>query len=247
MRNSVIQDSGEKEFDNIILAVQNLSVTVRGLKILYDLNFSVERGKAVAIVGPNGAGKTTLFRALMNLIPYTGTIKWSKDVRIGYVPQSLVTIDIPLSVEEFLGFKGKNDLSACLDSVGLEKNVLKIGLGKLSGGELQRVLLAWAIVDNPDVLLFDEPTAFVDIGAEEPIYDKVRILNSELRITTLLISHNLHVVSHYSDYVLALKRKQLFFGETKLLPHSDLIPLMAGVESTIEHIGHSTRHKGRES
>jgi zinc transport system ATP-binding protein len=114
--------------------------------------------------------------------------------------------------------------------VGLEKAILRQSLGSLSGGELQRVLIAWAIVDNPNVLLFDEPTSGVDIGAEEPIYDKVNHLKKELEITIFLISHNMHVVMHYSDYVLALNKRVLFFGAAKSLSHSQLLSIIYGNE-----------------
>ena len=95
---------------------------------------------------------------------------------------------------------------------------------------LQRVLIAWAIVDDPNVLLFDEPTSGVDIGAEEPIYDKVNSLKKEVGITILLITHNIHVVMHYADYVLALNKRVLFFGDSKSLTHSQLLSIIYGNE-----------------
>src|SRR5215831_12696390 len=98
-----------------------------------------KRGTSLAIVGPNGGGKTTLFRALLNIIPYTGMIRWNKEVRMGYVPQSLVSTDLPISVEEFLRFKCRTDFETCINSVGLDKAILRQSLGSLSGGELQRV------------------------------------------------------------------------------------------------------------
>ena len=161
---------------NNMLVVSGLSVTSQNKRVLEDVSFKVKKGTSLAVVGPNGGGKTTLFRALLNLIPYTGTIKWNDDVRIGYVPQSLVSTDLPILVEEFLRFKRRTNYETCISSVGLEKAILRQSLGSLSGGELQRVLIAWAIVDNPSVLLFDEPTSGVDIGAEEPIYENVNHL-----------------------------------------------------------------------
>ncbi len=213
-----------------VLTVSNLGVKIQSKIILDGVNFTVRKGTALAVVGPNGGGKTTLFRALLNLVPHTGTIRWSDKVRIGYVPQSLIATDLPISVEEFLRFKCKTDLEPCVRSVGLEKEILKQALGSLSGGELQRVLIAWAVVDNPDVLLFDEPTSGVDIGAEEPIYRNVTQLKERLGVTVLLISHNVHVVMHYSDYVLALNGRQLFHGETSGLTHMRLLNLMYGGE-----------------
>lgn len=207
VRREQTSDSKQSQIEaSDMLVVSGLSVRSQNKTILEDVSFKAKRGTSLAIVGPNGGGKTTLFRALLNIIPYTGMIRWNKEVRMGYVPQSLVSTDLPISVEEFLRFKCRTDFETCINSVGLEKAILRQSLGSLSGGELQRVLIAWAIVDNPSVLLLDEPTSGVDIGAEEPIYDKVNDLKKQLGITILLISHNMHVVMHYSDYVLALNK-----------------------------------------
>jgi zinc transport system ATP-binding protein len=202
--------------DNFILKVSNLSVEISNQSIIENVNFRIKKGVTLAIVGPNGAGKTTLFRALLNLVPYKGKIEWNGKVKIGYVPQVLSVRDLPLSVKEFLSFKKEADFDSVLASVGLDsKAVLDKSLGTLSGGEMRRVLMAWAIVDEPDVLLFDEPTSGVDIDSEEAIYGMLRKLTSKNKITLLLISHDLHIVREYSDYALALNRCMIFFGESK--------------------------------
>jgi len=207
-----------KALDNFILRVSNLSIDVSNQKIIDNLSFETKRGVTLAIVGPNGAGKTTLFRALLNLIPYKGKIEWSEKVKIGYVPQILSVRDIPISVKEFLSFKNESesDITAVLASVGLDSEaVVNKSLGVLSGGQLRRVLIAWAIVDRPNVLLFDEPTSGVDLDSEEAIYGMLKRLTEQNKITLLLISHDLHIVREYSDYALALNKCLVFFGESK--------------------------------
>ncbi len=204
--------------DNYILNVSNLTVEISNQPILDNLNFKIKRGVTLAVVGPNGAGKTTLFRALLNLVPYTGKIEWNGKMKVGYVPQILSVRDIPISVREFLSFKNEaeSDIKAVLASVGLDsEEVVDKGLATLSGGQMRRVLIAWAIVDRPDVLLFDEPTSGVDLDSEEAIYGMLRSLTAKNEITLLLISHDLHIVREYSDYALALNKCMVFFGESK--------------------------------
>ena len=199
-----------------ILEVSNLTVKVSDQIILDKINFKLERGAILAIAGPNGAGKSTLFRALLNIIPYSGKIHWVDKVKIGYVPQILSVRDIPISVKEFLSFKSGLAPEDVLNSVGLHsKVILNKSLGALSGGQLRRVLIAWAILDKPNVLLFDEPTTGVDLDSEESIYRMLQKLTKENKITLLLISHDLHIIREYSECLLVLNNCLTFFGASK--------------------------------
>lgn len=216
---------------DFILKVSNLTVDISNQIIVDNLSFSIKKGVTLAIVGPNGAGKTTLFRALLNLVPHTGKIEWKGKVKIGYVPQILSVKDIPISVREFLSLKNESasDIKAVLESVGLEgKKVVDKSLATLSGGEMRRVLIGWAIVDKPDVLLFDEPTSGVDLDSEEAIYGMLRRLTTKDQITLILISHDLHIVREYSDYALALNKCLVFFGESKEIMNPDIQKLIYG-------------------
>jgi zinc transport system ATP-binding protein len=202
----------EKEY---ILQVSKLGVKLQNQVILEDINFKLRKGKTLAVVGPNGAGKTVLFRTLLNLVPHTGKIEWADQVKIGYVPQTMYVSDVPISVKEFLAFKSSVNMKEALESVGLAKDFLNKPLEVLSGGQLQRVLIAWAIIDNPNVLLFDEPTVGVDLGSVEAIYKMLDELRKRREITILLISHDVHIIRDYSDYMLALNRCVTFFGKSK--------------------------------
>jgi zinc transport system ATP-binding protein len=218
------------EKDNYILKVSDLSVEISNQPIISNVTFKINRGITLAIVGPNGAGKTTLFRALLNLVPYSGKIEWNGKMKIGYVPQILSVRDIPISVKEFLSYKNESvqDMEAVIASVGLNSEIIDKSLGTLSGGQMRRVLIAWAIVDKPDVLLFDEPTSGVDLDSEEAIYGMLRKLTAKNKITLLLISHDLHIVREYSNYALALNKCLVFFGESKEVMNPDTQKLIYG-------------------
>ncbi len=215
--------------DEHILEVADLTVELPNQTILENVSFKLKKGTTLAIIGPNGAGKTMLFRALLNLIPYRGKIKWAPKVKIGYVPQYLSASDIPISVKEFLAFKQVSDADDSLSSVGLDsKEVLNKRLGALSGGQLRRVLIAWATMDKPSVLLFDEPTTGVDLDSEEAIYKMLNDLEEKYKITMLLISHDLHIIREYSDYMMALNKCVTFFGESKRIMEPELQRMIYG-------------------
>jgi len=237
--------------DETILSVKNLTVEFNDIAVLSDISFSVKKGEIFVIIGPNGAGKTVLFRALLGLIPYSGEIKWRDNARIGYVPQRLgVNRDFPLTVEEFLQLappkNSKSELYRVLNLVGfkgdehhLEHHVLSRKLGVLSGGQFQRVLIAAAMLDKPDVLLFDEPTSGIDIGSEEAIYENLKELNKEENFTMLLISHDLSVVHKWATNVLCLNRKALCVGAPhKVIGENVLQELYGGEKAFYKHHHH---------
>lgn len=207
-----------------ILTVTGLNVEFDNHVILNDVGFEVTRDDTLAIIGPNGAGKSVLFRALLGLVPFTGKVEWAEDAKIGYVPQKLaVAKDLPLTVNDFLHFKEGSQVKIyeVIRSVGFleqaehlhnDKRVLNTRLGDLSGGELQRVLIAYALLGEPNILLFDEPTTGVDVSGEETIYDLIHKLQAEEDLTIVFISHELQVVNHYANSVLCLNKEKICFG-----------------------------------
>ncbi len=201
------------------LDVQHLSVAFGDDHVLRDLSFGVEAGKTLAIIGPNGAGKTVLFRALIGTVPYDGRVVWAHGTRIGYVPQKLdIERDLPLTGLEFLHAKARvvgtvrGEMDRVLDDVSLGRDVAARPIGTLSGGQFQRLLVAFALMGRPSVLLFDEPTAGVDQPGEESIYALFRELQRQQGFTLLLISHELNLVYRYADDVLCLSRREACFG-----------------------------------
>jgi len=240
----------------ILLKVTGLKVKFDEHTVLDDISFEVKRDDTLAIIGPNGAGKSVLFRSLLGLIPYEGKVEWAKDAKIGYVPQKLsVAKDLPLTVNEFLRFK-ENDtkkIEKALESVGFkkgeaehihdDKRVLKTRVGALSGGELQRVLIAYALLGEPNVLLFDEPTSGIDVAGEETVYSLIHKLQEEEDLTIIFISHELQVVYHYANTVLCLNREKVCFGIPKEVLDKESLATLYGEEIHLyKHHEHQHEH-----
>jgi zinc transport system ATP-binding protein len=199
-----------------ILKVSNLGVKIQNQTILEHISFNVRKGTTVAVLGPNGAGKTVLFRTLLNRIPYTGQVEWTEKVKIGYVPQYVTVNEVPLTVKEFLSMGNGGDVEKALQQVRLtDKSILNKRLGVISGGQLRRVLIAWALIDNPSVLLLDEPTTGVDMDSEEPIYLLLNEIKLAQKITIFLITHNIHIVQEYADDLLAINKCLTYCGPSK--------------------------------
>jgi zinc transport system ATP-binding protein len=197
-----------------VLEVAGLSVRFGQTVVLRDLRFAVAAGDSLAIIGPNGAGKTVLFKALIGSIAHEGVVRWAPGTRIGYVPQKLdIERDLPLTGLDFLNAKAdvtratRRETEQILDLVSLSRPLAGQPIGALSGGQFQRLLLAFALIGNPTVLLFDEPTAGVDEPGEETLYAMIRRVQESAHLTLLLISHELNLVYRYATAVLCLGRR----------------------------------------
>jgi ABC-type Mn2+/Zn2+ transport system ATPase subunit len=199
-----------------LLSVRNLTVELGGTEIVKDISFDVEERDVLVILGPNGAGKTTLLRALLGLVSYRGKVNWNaKDV--SYLPPKEIvqrTGVFPLTVRDFFGFKDVSQEKSLemMREVGLFTEVLSKDVTALSSGQLQRLFIAWALVDDPRVLLFDEPTSGIDIGGQETIYTLLHKFWENKNLTILLVTHELSVVWEHASKVLCLNKENLFFG-----------------------------------
>ena len=206
------------------LRVENLSVTIGGSVILKDMNLHVHCGEMVALIGPNGAGKSTFLKAILGQRPYTGVIAFSEPGKrshkphIGYVPQS-PTFDPgePLDVADlftccmfrrpaFLGCSKVNEakILECLDRVH-GKELLHKRVGTLSGGELQRVLLALALEPMPNILILDEPLSGVDVEGMTTLMDMLDEIRKTYDLSILMTTHDFSMLPKYANQVVLIE------------------------------------------
>jgi zinc transport system ATP-binding protein len=237
-----------------LLSVTNVNVRFGNREVIHNLSFQVEEGDCVAIIGPNGAGKTVLLRALLRLIPYDGEIRWSDKARIGYVPQKIAADrQLPLSAKDLLEAKARllklpmAELSQTAAEVGLTKEILSASIGTLSGGQFQKVLIAFALLGRPNVLLFDEPTASLDELTEEHIYDLLQSLQKTKGMTILLVSHDLNIVYRNANMVLCLSKGEPCMGPPQQILTPAMLEELYGAPSKYYQHVHERQELNRKS
>jgi zinc transport system ATP-binding protein len=209
-----------------LVTVYNLSVCLGGNPILRRVDTHLTRGRITALIGLNGSGKTTMLKAILKEVPYTGRIEFRcghdhtrpTPEHIGYVPQKLhIDAKLPITVRDllalalqrrplFLGIsrRAAQKMDELLDRVHTPRELLDRPVEKLSGGELQRILLGLALEPEPELLLLDEPAAGVDFKHQETFYQLIADLNKSTGVTILLVSHELSAVTRHAHHVLCL-------------------------------------------
>ena len=192
----------------ILIAGSDLTVNLGGQAIINGVDIAVGAGEIVILIGPNGSGKTTLVRTLLGLVEAErGSVNRKDRLVIGYVPQHLqIDPTLPLTVGRFLTLGTRasaSDLEAALGKVGVAQ-VLHSPVQSLSGGQMRRVLLARALLRDPDLLVLDEPAAGVDVTGQAALYDLIKTIRDRRGCGVLLISHNLHLVMAAADRVVCL-------------------------------------------
>ena len=191
-----------------LIAAESLSAGYGADPVLRNVSFAIEPGEIVTVVGPNGSGKTTLLRTLIGALrPTSGRIRRKPGLRVGYVPQKLhIDRTLPMTVERFLRLPGRSSRAACsraLESAGVP-DLLQRQMAGLSGGQFQRVLLARALIETPDLLLLDEATQGLDQPGSAAFYTQIDAVRHGTGCAVLMISHELHVVMSASDRVICL-------------------------------------------
>lgn len=236
-----------------LVAMQDLWVELGGRAILCGVTAEIARGRITAVIGLNGSGKTTLLRTLVGEYPYRGQIIFRcghdhsrpNPEHVGYVPQRLIVdARMPLTVRDLFGLA----LSRRPLFLGVPRWVVhraeqllqRVGLGEildrpvdgLSGGQLQRVLLALALEPSPELLLLDEPAGGIDFKDQQKFYDLIARFNRETGITVVLVSHDLNMVRHIADHVLCLHQGRIVAQgrPQELLTPEQLSQLFGGVQ-----------------
>ena len=209
-------------------------MTAEDADLLKDVDLHIHCGQIVAVIGPNGAGKSTLFRAILGQVPYTGEIRFERAggrrtrPLVGYVPQSpAFDPGDPVSVLDlFASAIGRwpvflpvpralrERVATCLDRVHA-RELLDRRVGTLSGGELQRVLLAMALEPLPHILILDEPMSGVDIEGEHQLMDMLNEIRSSYDLSILLSTHDFATLEQYADKVVLLKQSVLKVGRAR--------------------------------
>ena len=219
--------------------ISNLTVKYPDVKALDDVSFVVKEGDFLGIIGPNGAGKSTLFDSMLNLnTKYAGTIKFfGQDIKkskkylkeIGYVPQKPVfEKNFPATVSDIvrMGLRNESDenrIDEILQQLWIHE-LRNRRIGELSGGQLQRVFIAKALVNNPKILILDEPVTGIDQQSIELFYSILRELNSKQKITIIWSSHDLDAVNQLANHVACLNRTLFFHGKSeKFFSDDDLV------------------------
>lgn len=242
---------------NNAVEVTGLTVAYGTKPVLEDVSFSIPKGSLTAVIGPNGSGKTTLIRTILGLVrPASGTVSiFGKPLAsarniIGYVPQKFnFDPTFPITVGEFLRL-GVRDSSGdairkTLHEVGLVPHILTHLLGSLSGGQLQRVLIAQAIINEPELLILDEPATGIDVVGEAAFYDVIEHLNEDHGTTVVLISHDVSMVAQKVDQVICVNRKLLCSGPPKKTLTKSTLEALFKDKSVYEH-AHPEGHHHHE-
>jgi zinc transport system ATP-binding protein len=227
----------------LYLELDHVDVRFGERLVLDGVSLAVHAGEIVTIIGPNGAGKTTLLRTVLGLQAAThGTLRRKPDLRIGYVPQRVAIDDtMPLTVRRFLALAraSRAEIAAALAEVGAE-HAIDLAVQTLSGGEMQRVLLARALLRRPDLLVLDEPVQGVDVAGQAEIFALIRRIRDRYGCAVLLVSHDLHLVMAATDRVVCLDHHICCSGTPETVTrHPEYLSLFG---ATVEGIAPYTHH-----
>ncbi len=221
----------------MLVDLQQVELKARGRLILENINLSVEKGEIVTIVGPNGCGKSMLIRIILGLInPTSGTVTLRQGTRVGYMPQNLSLESLmPLTVERFLCLSPRATKEKCqrfASDLGLTR-ILNNPVNAISGGERQRTLLARALLNEPELLVLDEPAQGIDINGQATMYEYIAEMRDKLQCSIIMVSHDLHLVIAGTDKVICLNQHICCSGRpAEITKHPEFINIFGEQVST---------------
>ncbi|CBV43895.1 metal ABC transporter ATP-binding protein [Halomonas elongata] len=215
-----------------LLSIEHLDVDIDGRAILDNIHLAIERGEIVTIVGPNGSGKTTLLKAIIgSLTPAWGKLHRAPGLVMGYVPQRLhLDPTLPMTVTRFMGLPRRHAperIEQALERAGAA-GLGRLQMSSLSGGQFQRILLARALLESPDLLILDEATQGLDQRGVADFYRQLESVRRELDCGILMVSHELHVVMRASDRVVCLNKSICCEGTPQRVATSPAYQAMFG-------------------
>lgn len=204
-----------------LVYLKNISVLFKKKKILDNISFNIDTQKIITLIGPNGAGKSTLARVILGFIkPSSGKLLKKNNLRISYIPQKIFfNTNFPITVEKFLHLtinKQNKNITELLKQVQSE-HLLKQSIHKLSGGEIQKILLARALFNSPHLIVLDEPDQGLDMNGQILLYQLINTIHHIFSCSIFIISHNLHIVMAKTNEVICLNRSILCSGEPKII------------------------------
>ena len=231
----------------VMLEARNLNKGFGGIQAVDNASFDIEEGTITSLIGPNGAGKTTLVRILLGLMKTDiGSVYRKPGLKIGYVPQKLhLDAVLPLRVRDFLLLAGRyaeTELVAALNELQLP-HMLDAAVQTLSGGELQRVVIARALLKQPDVLVLDEPAQGVDIIGQQSLYQTIKSIRDKYNCGVLMVSHDLHLVMASTDRVICLNTHVCCTGHPDAVSeHPEYLKIFGAAMDGFAHYSHHHDH-----
>ncbi len=227
-----------------LVTLNQVEVSIDGKHLLHNISFDLHRKEITTVIGPNGAGKSTLVKVLTGLLtPSSGSIERKPVVKVGYVPQRLhLDASLPMKVSRFLSLSGvkKADYNDALAQFSIT-HLRDQQMHRLSGGELQRVLLARAVARKPDLLVLDEPLQGVDVNGQGELYRLISSLRDTLNCGIFMVSHDLHLVMAQTDKVLCLNQHVCCEGQPESVSqHPEYLKLFG--KSIAEEFAVYTHH-----
>ena len=232
----------------IAAELKNISLKLNNNEILRDINLQLRKGEITTLIGPNGGGKTSIARILIGVIkPSHGKVLIEKNYKIGYMPQKLNIDDtIPIRVIDFINLSSlqnhnsKENQEKLAGRLGLT-NILQKSIHEISGGELQKVSMLRALIQNPEILVLDEPTQFMDIAAQGEFYQLIDEIREQKHCAVLMISHDLHMVMQKTNQVICVNHHICCHGNPESISeHPEYLSLFG--KNKIDNIAIYSHH-----